>query len=89
MVKISSDRRFEFGKYNGHHVSEIIRKDPQYIEYLSNKIGWIFTEREKRDLRNLLSRKKNNDFYSENLKYRTPFEEEMYRLANKNKKWIY
>ena len=38
MVRISEDRRFEFGKYKGLTVNEVIKKDPQYVEYLSEKI---------------------------------------------------
>lgn len=83
MVKISSDRKFEFGKYNGCFVSDIIKKDPQYIEYMCTKIGWIFTDEEKQSLRNLRSRQRNKDIRSRNVKTRTAFEEEMYRLFSK------
>lgn len=85
MVKISSDRRFEFGKYSGKLVSEVIEKDPQYIEYLCTKIKWIFTDSEKQSLRNLRSRQKNRDIRSYGVKTRTPFEEEMYRIINQNR----
>lgn len=82
MVKISLDRRFEFGKYNGCLVSDVIKNDPQYIEYMCTKVGWIFTDEEKQSLRNLRNRQKNRDIHSKNVKTRTAFEEEMYRLIN-------
>lgn len=83
MVKISADRRFEFGKYEGLTVNEVIQKDPQYVEYLSSKIGWLFTDSELQTLRNLRHRQKNRDICTFNVKSRTPFEEEMYRVANR------
>lgn len=83
MVKISFDRRFGFGKYKGKYVKDIINKDPQYIEFLCSKIGWIFTDTEKQTLRNLRNRQKNKDITSYGVKTRTIFEEEMYRLFNK------
>lgn len=83
MVKISADRRFEFGKYEGLTVNEVIQKDPQYVEYLSSKIGWLFTVNELQTLRNLKHRQKNRDICTFNVKSRTPFEEEMYRVANR------
>lgn len=83
MVKISLDRRFEFGKYEGLTVSEVIEKDPQYIEYMSSKISWLFNDNEKQALRNLRNRQKNKDIRTFNVKSRTPFEEEMYRVLNK------
>lgn len=83
MVKISLDRHFEFGKYNGLAVSEVIEIDPQYIEYMSSKISWLFNNNEKQTLRNLRSRQKNKDIRTFNVQSRTPFEEEMYRVFNK------
>lgn len=82
MVKISKDRRFEFGKYRGRLVSDIIGNDPQYIEYLCKKISWIFTDSELQSLKNLRSRQSNRDIYSSHVRARTPFEDEMYRLIN-------
>lgn len=83
MVKISPDRRFEFGKYNGKLVSEVIQKDPQYIEYLCTRISWIFTDSERQSLRNLRNKQKNKDIHSFGVKSRSPFEEEMYKLINR------
>lgn len=80
MVRISEDRRFEFGKYEGLTVNEVIKKDPQYIEYMSSKIKWLFTESEMQTLRNLRHRQKNKDICLSNVKSRTPFEEEMYKV---------
>lgn len=80
MVRISADRRFEFGKYNGLTVSEVMEKDPQYLEYMNSKISWLLNETEKQSLRNLRSRQRNKDIYSRNVKSRTPFEEEMYKV---------
>jgi hypothetical protein len=80
MVKISSDRRFTFGKYKGKLVSEVIQNDPQYIEYLCTKIAWIFTDWERQAVRNLRHRQQNKDCYSANGRCRTPFEREMYNL---------
>jgi hypothetical protein len=83
MVRISSDRRFKFGKYNGEFVSNIVKKDPRYIEFLCTKIPWIFTDGEKQSVRNLRSREKNKDICTLSVKYRTPLEEEFYRIINK------
>lgn len=82
MIRLTKDRCFEFGKYRGYSVSEIINKDPQYIEYMGSKITWLFTDREKQKVRNLRSRQQNKDIHSFNVRTRTPFEEEMYRLIN-------
>lgn len=86
MVRISKDRRFEFGKYKGRLVAEIIMKDAQYIEYLCTKISWIFTDYEKQSLRNLRYRQKNKDIHTFGVKTRTLFEEEMYMIINNFKK---
>ena len=83
MVRISYDRRFEFGKYKGFSVMEVIDKDPQYVEYISSKIRWLFTDREMQTLRNLRNRQKNKDIHMSNVRTRTPFEEEMYKLYQK------
>ena len=61
MVRISYDRRFEFGKYNGFSVLDVIYKDPQYVEYISSKIGWLFNDREMQVLCNLRHKQKNKD----------------------------
>lgn len=82
MVRISSDRRFRFGKYKGEFVSEIVNKDPHYIEFLCTKIPWIFTDGEKQSVKNLRSREKNKDICTLNVKHRTPLEEEFYRIIN-------
>ena len=84
MVRISYDRRFEFGKYKGLSVMEVIYKDPQYVEYISSKLRWLFTDREMQTLRNLRNRQKNKDIHMSNVRTRTPFEEEMYKLYSKN-----
>lgn len=83
MVRISYDRRFEFGKYKGFSVMDVINKDPQYVEYISSKIGWLFNDREMQTLRNLRQRQKNKDIHMSNVRTRTPFEEEMYKLYQK------
>ena len=80
MVRISEDRRFEFGKYKGLTVNEVIKKDPQYVEYLSEKIHWLFNDTELQTLRNLRHRQKNKDICLFNVKSRTPLEEEMYNV---------
>lgn len=87
MVRISYDRRFEFGKYKGFSVMEVIDKDPQYVEYISSKIRWLFTDREMQTLRNLRHRQKNKDIRMSNVRTRTPFEEEMYKLYRKNQNY--
>lgn len=87
MVRISYDRRFEFGKYKGFSVMEVIDKDPQYVEYISSKIRWLFTDREMQTLRNLRYRQKNKDIRMSNVRTRTPFEEEMYKLYRKNQNY--
>lgn len=87
MVRISYDRRFEFGKYKGFSVMEVIDKDPQYVEYISSKIRWLFTDREMQALRNLRNRQKNKDIRMSNVRTRTPFEEEMYKLYRKNQNY--
>lgn len=84
MVRISYDRRFEFGKYKGFSVMDVINKDPQYVEYISSKIGWLFNDREMQALRNLRQRQKNKDIHMSNVRTRTRFEEEMYALYKKN-----
>ena len=63
MVRISYDRRFEFGKYKGFSVMEVINKDPQYVEYISSKLRWLFTDRELQALRNLRHKQKNKDIH--------------------------
>lgn len=87
MVRISYDRRFEFGKYKGFSVMEVIDKDPQYVEYISSKIRWLFTDREMQTLRNLRHKQKNKDIRMSNVRTRTPFEEEMYNLYRKNQNY--
>ena len=87
MVRISFDRRFEFGKYKGFSVMEVIYKDPQYVEYISSKLRWLFTDREMQALRNLRHRQKNKDIRMSNVRTRTPFEEEMYKLYRKNQNY--
>ena len=87
MVRISYDRRFEFGKYKGFSVMEVIDKDPQYVEYISSKIRWLFTDREMQTLRNLRHKQKNKDIRTSNVRTRTPFEEEMYKLYRKNQNY--
>lgn len=87
MVRISYDRRFEFGKYKGFSVMEVIDKDPQYVEYISSKIRWLFTDREMQTLRNLRHKQKNKDIRMSNVRTRTPFEEEMYKLYRKNQNY--
>lgn len=74
------DRRFEFGKYNGFTVKEIILKDPSYIEFMSSKVNWLFTSEEKQELRNFRSRQKNKDVNKKNDKSRSSFENEMYHI---------
>ena len=83
MVRISFDSRFEFGKYKGFSVMEVIYKDPQYVEYISSKLRWLFTDREIQALRNLRHKQKNKDIQMSNVRTRTPFEEEMYKLYQK------
>ena len=83
MVRISYDRRFEFGKYKGFSVMDVINKDPQYVEYISSKIGWLFNDREMQALRNLRHKQKNKDIQMSNVRTRTRFEEEMYKLYQK------
>ena len=83
MVRISYDRRFEFGKYKGLSVMEVIYKDPQYVEYISSRLRWLFTDREIQALRNLRHKQKNKDIQMSNVRTRTPFEEEMYKLYQK------
>ena len=80
MVRISKDRRFEFGKYEGLTVSEVMKKDLQYVEYLNSKISWLFSDYEKQTMRNMRNRQKNKDIYMTNVKSRTLFEEEMYNV---------
>lgn len=81
MVRISEDRRFEFGKYEGLTINEVIEKDLQYVEYLMNsKIHWLFNDYEKQKVRNKRHSLNNKDINSVNVKGRTPFEEEMYRI---------
>ena len=63
MVRISYDRRFEFGKYKGFSVMEVIYKDPQYVEYISSRLRWLFTDREIQTLRNLRHKQKNKDIH--------------------------
>ena len=87
MVRISYYRRFEFEKYKGFSVMEVIDKDPQYVEYISSKIRWLFTDREMQTLRNLRHRQKNKDIRMSNVRTRTPFEEEMYKLYRKNQNY--
>ena len=87
MVRISYDRRFEFGKYKGFSVMEVIDKDPQYVEYISSKIRWLFTDKEMQTLRNLRHRQKNKDIRMSNVRTRTPFEEEMYKLYRKKQNY--
>ena len=87
MVRISYDRRFEFGKYKGLSVMEVIYKDPQYMEYMSSILRWLFTDREMQTLRNLRNRQKNKDIHMSNVRTRTPFEEEMYKLYRKNQNY--
>ena len=87
MVRISYDRRFEFGKYKGFSVMEVIDKDPQYVEYISSKIRWLFTDKEMQTLRNLRHKQKNKDIRMSNVRTRTPFEEEMYKLYRKNQNY--
>ena len=87
MNRISFDRRFEFGKYKGFSVMEVIYKDPQYVEYISSKLRWLFTDREIQALRNLRHRQKNKDIRMSNVRTRTPFEEEMYKLYRKNQNY--
>lgn len=84
MNRISYDRRFEFGKYKGFSVMDVINKDPQYVEYISSKLRWLFTDREIQTLRNLRHKQKNKDIQMSSVRTRTPFEEEMYALYKKN-----
>lgn len=80
MVRISNDRRFEFGKYEGLTVSEVMEKDFQYVEYINSKLSWLFNDEEKQKIRNMSHKKKNRDIHMVNVKTRTPFEEEMYKV---------
>ena len=84
-IRISSaDRRFEFGKYNGYTVLDIIKKNPGYIEYMLSKVGgWLFTKSEKQALRNFRSKQKNKDVFMSNVKTRNAIEEEMYGILRK------
>lgn len=83
-VRISpNERRFEFGKYVGLSVMEVIEKDPQYIEYMSRKITWLFTDHEKQVVRNLRSRQSNRDIHMVHAKCRSNFEDEMYSIFHK------
>lgn len=83
MVSISIDREFEFGKYCGLKVGEIIKKDLQYVEYLNSKIPWIFTDIEKQTMRNLRNNLSNYDILQTNVKHRSRLEEEIYGLIHK------
>ena len=83
MVRISFDRRFEFGKYKGFSVMEVIYKDPQYVEYISSKLRWLLTEKEIQALRELRHKQKNRDIRMSNVRTRTPVEEEMCKLYQK------
>lgn len=40
-------RRINFGKYKGHTILYIIRKDPQYADWLNNNTDFKLTEVEK------------------------------------------
>lgn len=83
-VRISpNERHFEFGKYVGLSVMEVIEKDPQYIEYMSTKITWLFTDHEKQVVRNLRSRQSNRDIHMIHVKGRSKFEDEMYSIFHK------
>ena len=83
-VRISpNERRFEFGKYVGLSVMEVIEKDPQYIEYMSTKITWLFTDHEKQVVRNLRNRQANKDIHMIHVKGRSKFEDEMYSIFHK------
>lgn len=79
-VKMSIDRRFEFGKYKGLTFIEVLGKDLQYVVYLSSKINWLFNDSEKTTIRNAVHKNKNKDIHMVNVKSRTPFEEEMYKV---------
>lgn len=83
MVRMTSDRRFCFGKYEGLTVDEVIKKDFQYVYYINSKIKFLFTDSEKRKIRNIHNKEINTDIYATNVKHRTKFEEEMYGLINK------
>lgn len=83
VVRMTLDRRFEFGKYKGITFDEVLGKDLQYVSYLSSKISWLFTDSEKWAIRNAIHKNKNNDIHMINVKSRTPFEEEMYRVFNR------
>lgn len=83
-VRISPNERcFEFGKYVGLSVMEVIEKDPQYIEYMSTKITWLFTDHEKQVVRNLRNRQENRDIHMIHVKGRSKFEDEMYSIFHK------
>lgn len=83
MVRISKDRIFQFGKYAGISVADVIKEDPSYIEFLTNKFKWLFNDFEKQMLRNVKNRNCNKDIHMTNVNTRTSFEEEMYRLFNR------
>ena len=85
MVRLSADRKFEFGKYAGLSFDEVMSKDLQYVEYINSKITWLFTDGEKQKMRNLRNKMSNRDVKTFNVKSRTPFEEEMYKLLNQIK----
>lgn len=84
-IRISrKERRFEFGKYNGFRVLDIIKKDPGYIEFMLSEVGcWLFTVSERRILRNFRSKQNNDDIYMSKVKTRNAIEEEMYKICRK------
>lgn len=83
MVKMTYDRKFNFGKYKGFSFNEILEKDFQYLEYMNSKIKWLFNVSEKIKIRNTSNRLSNRDIITINGKCRSDFEEEMYNIFNK------
>lgn len=83
MIKLSKERIFCFGKYKGHNFTDVLTSDLQYLDYISSKLTWLFNDFEKQQIKNMRNCIKNKDVYLSNVKYRTPFEEEMYNVLRK------
>lgn len=45
---IRSGHRFNFGKYRGRFVDDVASRDPGYIYFCENELGYEFTPRVKR-----------------------------------------
>ena len=62
-VPIQKDCRFNFGKYNGKPVSEIIESNPQYVAWAVKNVKWFNIDEDlRRKLAIALKRSHNHSF---------------------------